>query len=102
MEGGWTEEAVHTLAVSHKPKVTFSDNVTSVILANPTPRRATMEVANLDPITVVGNNGSPARKTRAKFAVVAAALAAIVIVTTMLVQNNGSTKKQPRSSQAGS
>ena len=64
---GWTNEAIHTPAVPHKPKVTFSDNVT-VMLANPTPSRATREVANLDPTTVVGNNGSPARNTRARFA----------------------------------
>ena len=42
------------------------------------PRRAVMEVANLDPTTVVGNNGSPARNTRAIFAVAAAALAAVM------------------------
>ena len=35
-------------------------------------------IANLDPITVVGNNGSPVRNTRAKFAVASAALAATV------------------------
>ena len=73
----WTKEAIYTPTVPRKPKVTFSDNVT-VLPANPAPRRATREVANLDPTTVVGNNGSPARDTRAKFAVAAAALAAIM------------------------
>ena len=58
-----------------KTHLTFSDNMI-VIPTNPTPKRATREVANLDPTTVVGNNGSPARNTRAKFAVAAAALAA--------------------------
>ena len=37
------------------------------------------EVANLDPNTIVGNSsGSPARNTRARFAVAAASLAAVV------------------------
>ena len=45
---------------------------------NPMPRRAAREVANLDPTTVVGNNGSPTRNTRARFAVAAAALAAVM------------------------
>ena len=72
----WAKEAIHTPAVPHKPRVTCSDNVT-VIPTNPTPRRATREVANLDLTTLVGNNGSPARNTIPKFAVTAAALAAI-------------------------
>ena len=42
------------------------------------PRRTAREVANLDPTTVVGNNGSPARNTRARFAVAAAALVAVM------------------------
>ena len=73
----WVKEATHDPVVPQKPKVTFSDEVT-VIPTNSTPRRVTREVANLDPITVVGNSRSPARNTRAKFAVAAAALAAIV------------------------
>ena len=73
----WAKEATQDPIVPHKPKVTFSDKVT-VMPANPTPRRATREVANLDPTTIVGNNRSTARNTRAKFVVAAAALSAIV------------------------
>ena len=74
-----TEEAIHTPAVPHKPTATLSDNV-KVIPDNPTPtpRRAIRKVANLDPTTVVGNNGLPVRNTRAKSAVTTAALAAIM------------------------
>ena len=64
----WTKEAAPCPVVPHKQKVTFSDNVT-VIPTNRMPRRAAREVANLNPTTVVGNNGSPARNTRARFAV---------------------------------
>ena len=65
----------HLNQQSHK--VTFSDNVT-VIPTNPMPRRAVREVANLDPTIAVGNNGSPARNTRARFAVAAAAVSAVM------------------------
>ena len=65
----WENEATQDPVVSHNPKVTFSKEVT-VIPTNP--------MANLDPTTVVGNNGSPARNTRVKFAVAAAALTAVV------------------------
>ena len=73
----WEKETTQDPVAPHKSKVTFSEEV-SVIPSNPTPKRATREVANLDPTTVVGNSGSPARNTRAKFTVAAAALAAIV------------------------
>ena len=74
----WTKEAAPEPAVPQRQRVTFDDNVT-VIPADSVPRRAAREIANLDPTTVVGNNGSPARNTRAKFAVAAAALAAVMI-----------------------
>ena len=53
----WEKEAPQDPVVPHKPKVTFSEEVT-VIPTNPTPKRATREVANLDPTTVVSDNGS--------------------------------------------
>merc|ERR1711966_509072 len=73
----WEKETAQDSVATQKSKVTFSEEV-SVIPSNPIPKRATRKVANLDPTTVVGNNGSPARNTRAKFTVAAAALAAIV------------------------
>ena len=73
----WTKRVAQEPVVQHKPRVTFSDNVT-VIHDRPKPKRAAREVANLDPTTILGNNESPARNTRARFAVAAAALTAIV------------------------
>ena len=59
----WEKETTQDPVVPHKPKVTLSEEAT-VIPTNLTPKRATREVAKLDPITVIGNNESPARNTR--------------------------------------
>ena len=69
----WEKETTQDPVVPHKSKATFNEEVTA-IPTNSTPKRATMQVANLDHTTVVGNNGSPAKNTGVKFAVTAAAL----------------------------
>ena len=67
LKSGQRKKYLNQYVVPRKQKVTFSDNV-AFIPTNTMPRKAVREVANLDPTTVVGNNGSPARNTRARFA----------------------------------